>query len=94
MILIISCTCRFVNDVLHIGERGKGLNGRAPVEGTHGKMIVSAFTDSELLFEIIKGIEAVRGIEFFVVLAVRSLHLAIVPRRIRANEFVTNAKLS
>lgn len=56
-------------------------------------MVVRAFTDSELLFEVIKGIETVRGIEFFVVLSVRSFHLAIVPRRIRANEFMTNAKL-
>ena len=65
-----------------------------PVKWTHRKMVVSTFTDSELFFEIVEGIEAVRSIEFFVVLSVRSFHLAIVPRRIRANEFVTNAKLS
>ena len=80
--------------MLHIWESGKGLSGRAPVEGTHGEMVVSAFADSELLFEVIKGIKAVRSIELLVVLSVRPFYLAIVPRGKNANEFVPDAKLT
>ena len=57
--------CRFVNDVLHDRESGKRLRGRAPVEGPHGEMVVSAFADRELLFEVIKGIETVRSIGIY-----------------------------
>ena len=86
--------CRFVNDVLHIRESGKGLSRRAPVEGTHGEMVVSAFTDGELLFEVIKGIETVRSIELLVVLSVRSFHLAIVPWRVNSDQLVPDPKLA
>ena len=80
--------------MLHSRESGKGLRGRAPVEGTHGEMVVSAFTDSELLFEVIKGIETVRSIELLIVFSVRPLDLAVVPRGKNSNELVPDAKLA
>ena len=51
--------CRFVNDVLHIGKRGKDLLGRFPVEGSHGEMIVGTLPDSQLFLEVLEGIELV-----------------------------------
>ena len=65
-----------------------------PVKWTHRKMVVSTFTDSELFFEIVEGIEAVRSIEFFVVLSMRTLDLAIVTRRANTNQLVPDAKLT
>jgi hypothetical protein len=41
-------SCGFVNDVLHIRKRQKGLLGRAPFEGTHGEAIVLGWLRSTL----------------------------------------------
>ena len=53
-------TCRFVNDVLQKRKRrNEGIQdpfGGLPVERSHGEMIVSALADSELFFEIFKGL--------------------------------------
>ena len=57
-------------------------------------MVVNTFSDSKLLFEIIKGIKTVRGIELLVILAVRALYLTVVPGCANTNEFVTNAELT
>ena len=51
--------CRFVNDVLHIGKRGKDLLGRFPVEWSHREMIVGTLPDSQLFLEVLEGIELV-----------------------------------
>ncbi len=40
-------------------EVGKGLLGRAPVEGTHGEVVVLVLPDSKLLLVVLKGIEPV-----------------------------------
>ena len=56
-------------------------------------MIVGTFADSQLLLEVLKGIKAMRGVEFLVVFSVTSLHLSVVPWGIGLNEFVANAKL-
>ena len=80
--------------MLHIRERGKDLRRGAPVEGAHGKVVVSAFPDSELLFEIIKGIKTVRSIEFFIVFSMRSLNFTVVARGTNANQLVPDAKLT
>ena len=60
------------------GEVRKGLLRRAPVEGAHGKTIVLFIPNRKLSLEVIKGIELVRGIEVFVVLAVAPLDLPVV----------------
>ena len=49
--------------------------------------------NSQLLFEIFERIEAVSGIKVFVVLAVATFHLAVVPWSVRTNELVPDATL-
>ncbi len=66
--------------------------GRVPIERTHGKIVVCAFPNSKLLFEVIKRIELVASIEVFVIFPVAPFNLAIVPRRIRLNELVPDAE--
>ena len=80
--------------MLHIRKVGKDLSGLLPVEGTHWEMVVGTLTDSELLFEILKGIESVRGIELLVIFAVRALDFAIVSGCANTNQLVANAKLT
>ena len=60
-------------------KRDKASKGGEPVERTHGEIVVSPFTDSKLGFEIIKAIETVRSIEFFVIFTVAALHFAVAP---------------
>ena len=48
--------------------------------------------DSELLCEVVQGIERVAGVEPFLVLAVAAFHLAVVARCIRTNELMPDAK--
>ena len=56
-------------------------------------MIVLSAVNSKLVFEIGKGIEFMRSIEIFVIFAVRTLDLAIMPRCKRLNELVPDAEL-
>ena len=49
--------------------------------------------DGKLLFEVRKGIKAAAGIETLLVLTVAALYLAIVPRGVRSDELMTDAKL-
>ena len=56
------------------------LVGRAPEEGPHGEVVGAAVVDRKLLCEIVQKIECVAGIESFLVLAVATLLLAVVPR--------------
>lgn len=62
--------CRFVNDVLHIRKSEQDVFRRAPIERTHREIVVLTLTNSQFLFEIVKGIEFVGSIEFFIVPAV------------------------
>ena len=70
------------------------LVGRAPEEGPHGEVVGAAVVDRKLLCEIVQRIECVAGIEAFLVLTVAALHLAVVPRGIRANQLMPGAQLS
>ncbi len=85
--------CRFVKDVLHIRKRRKDLFGRAPVERTHGEIVVLSVPDSKLLLEVFEGKELVVGIEIFIVFAMAALDLAVVPGREGLDAFVLNTKL-
>ena len=85
--------CRFVNDVLHSGERKKDGIGRLPVERAHGEIVVLSLPNSKLLFEVCKGIKTAARIETLLVLAVAALYLAIVSRGVRPDELMTDAKL-
>ena len=64
-----------------------------PIQRAHGEVVVVSEMNGKLLFEILKGMEAVRRIEVFVVLSVRTFHLAVVPRRVGADELVPYPQL-
>ena len=57
-------------------------------------MVVSAFTNSELFSEVIKGIKAVRSIEFFIIFPMRSFDLAVMARSANTNQLVSDVKLA
>ena len=46
--------CRFVNDVLHIGERKKDVFRRLPVEWSHGETVVLSLAESKLFGKVIE----------------------------------------
>ena len=54
------------SDVLHIWKRTKNVFRRAPVEWTHGKIVVLSLLNSRLFSKFIEVIEGVAGIEFFI----------------------------
>ena len=89
----ISDICWFVNDVLHTREIRKGLFWRAPVERSHGEMIIGSFTNSQLFLEVLERVETVRSIEFFIILAVAAFNLAVMSGRVRSDQLVPNTKL-
>ena len=74
------------------GEIRKGLLRRAPVEGAHGKTIVLFIPNRKLSLEVIKGIDLVRGIEVFVVLAVAPLDLPVVSGSEDPYSFMSNTE--
>ena len=44
--------------------------------------------DSELLGEVIEGVETVIGVKAFLVLSMASFHLAVVTRRVRTDQLM------
>ena len=56
-------------------------------------MIVSAFSNSKLSFEVLERKETMGCIEFFIVLAVASLYFSIVSWCVGLDQLVTNIKL-
>ena len=56
-------------------------------------MIVSAFSNSKLSFEVLERKETMGCIEFFIVLAMASLYFSIVPWCVGLDQLVTNIKL-
>ena len=86
-------SCRFVNDVLHIRKRKEDLLGRAPVEGTHGEVVVFVLPYRKLFLEVLEGIELVRGVKVFVVLPVAAFDLSVMPWRKDLDELVLYPQL-
>ena len=74
------------------GEVGKGLLGRAPVEGTHRETIVLSVPDSKLPLEILEGIKLVRSIEVFIIFPMTPLNFAVVPGGENPDSFVLDTK--
>ena len=64
------------------------------MERPHWKVVGTTIMDSKLLFEVCKGIKAVGRIEAFLVVSVAALYCAIMPRGVRPDELVTDAKFS
>lgn len=58
-----------------------------PIKRAHGEIIVFSAVNSKLLFKVVKR-KNVSGIKIFIVFAVRALGLAVVPRRVGADELV------
>ena len=76
-ITVVSFACRFVNDVLHIRKREKELFRRAPIERRHGEIVVLTLTNSQLFFEVVKGIEFMISVKLLVVFSVATFHLSV-----------------
>lgn len=72
-------------------KRRKNQFRGAPVERTHGEIIVFSIPDSKLFLEVFKGEELVVSIEILVILTVAAFDLAVVPWRVRLNELVADA---
>ena len=67
---------------------------RGPVKRSHREVVGAAVMDSELLGEVIEGVETVIGVKAFLVLSMASFHLAVVTRRVRTDQLMTDTKLS
>ena len=66
--------------MLHMREGRNDLIGRMPIKRTHREIVVFVLPNGELLFEILKGKELMRGVKIFVIFAVAALNLSIVTR--------------
>ena len=64
------------------------------MERPHWKVVGTTIMDRKLLIKVCKGIKAVGRIEAFLVFSVAALYFAIMPRRVRPDELVTDAKFS
>ena len=62
---------------MHIRKRDKKLFKRTPIERTHGKFVVLTLTNSQLFFEVVKGIEFMRSVKLLVVFSVAEFHLSV-----------------
>ena len=63
---------------------------RKPAKRSHREVVRAAVMDSELLGEVIEGVETVTGVKALLVLPVAALHLAVVARRIGPDELVAD----
>ena len=86
-------TCRLVNDKLQSRKRKKDIARRLPVERTHGEIIILPLTDSKLFRKIIKRIETMRSIKFFVIFSVTAFYFAVMSRCERPDLFMLYTKL-
>ena len=66
---------------------------RFPVKRTHREIVIGSFPHGKLLFEILKRIESVRSVKFFIVFAMTAFYLTIMPGGIWADELMPDAKL-
>ena len=64
-----------------------------PVQGAHGKVIIASVVNGKLPPEVLKGMETVGSIKVFIVLPVRTFHLAVVSRRVGADELMPYPQL-
>ena len=70
------------------------LKRRKPTQRPHGKVVGAVVMDGKLLGEVLEGVKAVGRIEAFLVFSVAALYFAIMPRGVRPDELVTDAKFS
>ena len=67
--------------------------GGHPIEWPHGEVVILTLSDSQLFLKILKGIEGVAGIEFFIVLSMTALHFPVVSGSVGLNELMPDAEL-
>ena len=79
--------------MLHIRKRKEDLFGRAPVEGTHGEIVVFVLPGSKLLPVVLEIIELVRSVEILIILPVAAFDLSVMPRREDLYELMLNTEL-
>lgn len=65
---------------------------RAPKQGSHRSVVGTGIMSGKLSGKVLKGEESMSVIKTSLVLSVSSFHLAIMPRRVGANEFMLDAK--
>ena len=63
---------------------------RGPVKRSHREVVGAAVMDSELLGEVIEGVETVTGVKALLILPVASLDLAVVARCVGTDELVAD----
>ena len=63
---------------------------KKPAERPHREVVGTAVMDSELLGEVIEGVETVTGVKALLVLPVASLDLAVVARCVGTDELVAD----
>ena len=66
----------------------KELTRRKPAEGSHGTIVASILVGSELPTKIGERVEDMGIVETLLVFAMAAFHLAVVPRRIGADELM------
>ena len=66
---------------------------RKPVKRPHREVVRAAVVGSELSGEVIQGVKAAAGIEALVILAVTTLHFAVVAWSVGADELVADPQL-
>ena len=64
------------------------------MKGPHGEVVGAAVVERKLLGEVIQREEGVTGIKALLVLSMASFHLAVVARRVRTGQLMTDSKLS
>ena len=62
-----------------------------PKEGTHRKLVAVSLVGSELPTKVVEGVEGMLVVKAFLVFPVAAFDLAVMARRIRANQFVADA---
>ena len=99
--LLSNMYCTPTIDTLHFwktvslsNKLDKELERRKPGEWTHRKVVGAAVMDSKLLLEVSQREERVDRVKAFLVFPVATLHFAIVPWGVGADELVADAKIS
>ena len=72
-------------------KRRKFFSGRKPTKRAHGTGVGTTLVCSELHTKVVAGPEAVGIIKTLLIFAVTAFDLAVVARRVRLNELVSNA---
>lgn len=84
--------CRFFKHVMQPGvkEQYKFLPGRKPAKGAHQEVIGAILAHSSLYTKIGKSVAALSSIKTFLVFTMAAFRLAVLPRRVRLDQFAAD----